>query len=601
MATVSKWTPFGVALDVTATGGTVTRTSATQYTVKINVSWETYYSGAQTNYGMSATSGGVTKVISSFGTKRSSGSASFTGTYAISGNGSATKTVTVTFKNYAENYQGTVTDSASKNVSFSVTVPAWTSYTVKYNANGGSGAPSSQTKWKGQSLTLSSTKPTKSGYTFLGWSTSSSATSATYSAGGKYTTDAAVTLYAIWRKQLTLSYNANGGSSAPTATSAYVYNSTTSKTFTISSTKPTKSGYTFLGWSTSSSATSVTHAAGASITISANTTLYAVWIIAYVAPKITGYSVDRCDANGTIMDEGTYALISFDWSTFAETPSISVTWESVDGSITGSTTITVSGTSGTVSQTVGNGALTTDSSFDITVTVSDSGGATSKNAHLNSLEFPIEVAYENGKYGVGLGKTAELIGYVDVGYKTRHHDHIEFENNKVIYGTKPDGTKWEAFNPQNANGNTVVGYDNYENQNGLTNIYGYDLNFGVSNIANPGTYRPYRRQGDSMTISVRTAGYITNAKKDLSFWIPFSIPIIGSPTVTVTCVNGFQLRQGDKYICGSSASVYAVPTSIEASVTMYNGVYVKAVFSDTTNTVNNDTVGIYFNGTITFS
>ena len=28
MATVSKWTPFGVALDITATGGTVTRTSA---------------------------------------------------------------------------------------------------------------------------------------------------------------------------------------------------------------------------------------------------------------------------------------------------------------------------------------------------------------------------------------------------------------------------------------------------------------------------------------------------------------------------------------------------------------------------------------------
>ena len=25
MATVTKWTPFGVALDITATGGTVTR------------------------------------------------------------------------------------------------------------------------------------------------------------------------------------------------------------------------------------------------------------------------------------------------------------------------------------------------------------------------------------------------------------------------------------------------------------------------------------------------------------------------------------------------------------------------------------------------
>ena len=103
MATVTKWTPFGVALDVTATGGTVTRKSATQFTVAINVSWETYYEGAQTNYGMTASSGGVTKTISAFdGTKRSNGSASFTGTYSISGNGSATKTITVTFKNYEE-------------------------------------------------------------------------------------------------------------------------------------------------------------------------------------------------------------------------------------------------------------------------------------------------------------------------------------------------------------------------------------------------------------------------------------------------------------------------------------------------------------------
>ena len=196
MATVSKWTPFGVALDITATAGTVTRKSATQYTVVINVAWETYYSGAQTNYGMNAASGGVTHTISAFnGTKRSSGSGTFTGTYSISGNGAASKTVTVTFKNFNTDNN----DSATKNVSFTVNVPAWTSYTIKYNANGGSGAPSSQTKWKDQTLKLSTTKPTRTGYSFLGWSTSSTATSATYAAGANYTANAAATLYAVWK------------------------------------------------------------------------------------------------------------------------------------------------------------------------------------------------------------------------------------------------------------------------------------------------------------------------------------------------------------------------------------------------------------------
>ncbi len=73
-------------------------------------------------------------------------------------------------------------------------------FTITYNANGGSGAPASQTKTSGKALTLSSTKPTKPGYTFLGWATSSSASSAQYNPGGSFTTDANTTLYAVWRK-----------------------------------------------------------------------------------------------------------------------------------------------------------------------------------------------------------------------------------------------------------------------------------------------------------------------------------------------------------------------------------------------------------------
>lgn len=282
MATVSKWTPFGVALDLTATGGTVTRKSATQYTVKINASWETYYSGAKTNYGMTASSGGGSVNLNTFGTKSSSGGGSFTGTYSISGNGSATKTITVTFKNYEEDWQGNVTESATKTVSFSVSVPAWTSYTVKYNANGGSGAPSSQTKWKDQTLTLSSTKPTRTGYTFQGWGTSASDTSVDYAAGASYTTNKSITLYAIWKAiTYTVKYNANGGSGAP-ANQTKTYG----KTLTLSSTKPTRSSiddngtlttYTFKGWATSASSTSVAYAAGASYTANAAVTLYAVW------------------------------------------------------------------------------------------------------------------------------------------------------------------------------------------------------------------------------------------------------------------------------------------------------------------------------------
>ena len=69
---------------------------------------------------------------------------------------------------------------------------------MSYDANGGFGAPGSQTKTHGQDLTLSTVVPTRTNYNFKGWGTSASATSATYSAGGTYSTDEAITLYAVW-------------------------------------------------------------------------------------------------------------------------------------------------------------------------------------------------------------------------------------------------------------------------------------------------------------------------------------------------------------------------------------------------------------------
>ena len=86
----------------------------------------------------------------------------------------------------------------------------YATYTVSYNANGGSNAPSSQTKIYNTALTLSNVKPTRTGYTFVGWGTSSADTTVDYYAGGSYTKNAAITLYAIWSEHaLTVNYYSN--------------------------------------------------------------------------------------------------------------------------------------------------------------------------------------------------------------------------------------------------------------------------------------------------------------------------------------------------------------------------------------------------------
>ena len=71
-------------------------------------------------------------------------------------------------------------------------------YTVSYNANGGTGAPPSQTKYGGVNLTLSSTRPTRDGYTFQKWNTKADGTGTNYDPSTTYTANAALTLYAVW-------------------------------------------------------------------------------------------------------------------------------------------------------------------------------------------------------------------------------------------------------------------------------------------------------------------------------------------------------------------------------------------------------------------
>lgn len=153
--------------------------------------------------------------------------------------------------------------------------PLWEalpSYTLTYNANGGSlgNVPSTQTFASG-SCTLSSYEPTRSGYTFKGWGTSSSATSSSYAAGSTQPFTANKTIYAIWEGKVT--YDANGGSGAPAAQTFIA-----GKSITVSSTKPTRSGYTFVIWATSLSTSSDSYQPGDTFTPSSgNPTLYAVW------------------------------------------------------------------------------------------------------------------------------------------------------------------------------------------------------------------------------------------------------------------------------------------------------------------------------------
>lgn len=77
-------------------------------------------------------------------------------------------------------------------------------------------------------------------------------------------------------QKITLKYDANGGTNAPASETKQVEKGQ-SATFTVSNQKPTRENYTFKGWSTDDNAATAEYIGGNNITISQDTTLYAVW------------------------------------------------------------------------------------------------------------------------------------------------------------------------------------------------------------------------------------------------------------------------------------------------------------------------------------
>lgn len=152
----------------------------------------------------------------------------------------------ISFTGALNNRSGYGNGRSEAALTYTVPARAGASYTVSYNANGGSGAPASQTKTQGVALTLSPSAPSRDGYAFSGWATSPGG-GAAYYPGGSYTADASVTLYAVWTTQ---------SGDAPGVSTAAAY-----RTSSYSSTAESPSGpyvYATFTWSAARSVTGVT-------------------------------------------------------------------------------------------------------------------------------------------------------------------------------------------------------------------------------------------------------------------------------------------------------------------------------------------------------
>ena len=280
-------------------------------------------------------------------------------------------------------------------------------YTVRYYANGGSGAPSSQTKKAGSSLQLSNTRPTRSGYEFMGWATSSTSSTVRYQPGAYYYTDANLSLYAVWKAiEYTISYNANGGTGAPAAQTKEHGTS-----IRLSSTVPTRTGYQFQGWSVSSTSSIASYSPGDLYTANGDTTLYAVWVYIADSLQVNNLSLQRCTSSGTITETGTYAKISFSWQAKSGLDSLIVGYRTSGstGSYT-NTTVATSGTSGSVNRVIGNGSFDSETNYDFQIVIEDKNGLSATYwATLSTIAYVID--FRSGGKGLTIGEAATSDGF----------------------------------------------------------------------------------------------------------------------------------------------------------------------------------------------
>ena len=177
--------------------------------------------------------------------------------------------------------------TVTSNITF-YAIWAGNTYTVTYNANGGSvGTASASVQYPG-SVTLPT--PTRSGYTFNGWYTASSGGSFIGNAGSSYSPTSNITIYAQWSViQYTVTWNANGGSVSPSSNTVNAGGSVTAPT-------PTRSGFNFVRWTdTPSGDYFYTVLAGGSFTPPSSITMYARWQAAVSIPS--GGSVSLTGGN----------------------------------------------------------------------------------------------------------------------------------------------------------------------------------------------------------------------------------------------------------------------------------------------------------------
>ena len=305
-----------------------------------------------------------------------------------------------TGRNYSGGSSFFVTDDVTLYAKWE-TIPT---YTVTFNANGGSGSIPSQRAQEGEPVPLpDGSRLSRNSYTFGGWNTNSSGTGINYNVGSYYTVMDDVTLYAVWNNvpvtMYTVSFIANGGNGS---VSSQIAQAGSTITLPNGSELLSRSGYAFSGWNTNSSGNGTTYSVGSPFSVTDDVTLYAKWEIIpthTITFNANGGTVTT--ASGTTGTDGRLASL--------QTPTrTGYTFDGWYTAATGGTAVTPSTVFSANTTIYAQWTLIT---YTITFnanggTVNSVSGTTGEGGRLASLPTPTRDGYtSNGWYTAATGGT----------------------------------------------------------------------------------------------------------------------------------------------------------------------------------------------------
>lgn len=249
--------------------------------------------------------------------------------------------------------------NTTPNIQTTYTAP----YKIIFDSNGGTGYVETIAKHGGSTITLPTSNDfSRTNYNLLGFSTNSSAVTATYAPGATYTVSANVILYAIWQiAEHYVTFNQN----KPSESIGSISNMPSQQTkqpnvaLTLSSKVPKGSAlqppYTFKEWNTQADGSGSPYQPSGQYTKDVDVTLYAIWTNNYKRSKWNSApDIYRAAKNGSVYikdDYGEYLVVSgsvrvYDIDNYTNTPT-RVTISGSDISPTPSVTTFTQTSSGT--------------------------------------------------------------------------------------------------------------------------------------------------------------------------------------------------------------------------------------------------------------